>query len=138
MTEHDISCIIERSHALLRPSSLVHAQALRLPGKPWEETKAFRDSLPPSALGGFQIHILHALDNAEDKLIRCWRGMCGLKGSSGKCWEWTIDYALQLQANLEQQMEEVLKWKWRPPPTGPDFENPKISNLAVTIAWLRE
>ena len=129
-------CITERVHVFLRPRASRHSQSLRLPGRVWDETQAFRVNLHPSFLARTPIFHMRLLSLMDDKLINCWRERCGVK--VGACSAWTLESAVQLQRELGQQLDDTLTGRSTLFDARPGGMPGETANLIITIAWLRK
>ncbi|ORY24491.1 hypothetical protein BCR39DRAFT_546817 [Naematelia encephala] len=123
-----ILTLIERSHALLRPASVWHAQALRLPGRPWIDTCHLRESLPTFALNGVQVQHVRSLDVVDDRVIKCWR-------EKQACGRWTTDAAVTVQLELGQHLNDIISSRFA---SHKDmWHEGRLVNAVMTVAHLR-
>jgi len=130
------SVITERIHAFLRPRSSHLAQSLRLPGRPWDHTRALRERMPPRSLTLGAVFHARMFSLMDDDVIKCWRKRCGVH--TDECRIWTIESAAHLQRDLGEQMGDAVTGRSIPHDVQARGALGKTANLVISIAWLRK
>ena len=126
--------LAERTYLLCDSNSRRIGHLLRLSDSVWQDTSQIRHRLPKGCTDGFPLEQLRLYGFVDQRVVRCWRNACTMKGAACPS-SWKGNEAVNVLDSLTLEFRIAAEGGNQPTGRWSHMQN---STVALHAAWLRQ